>query len=77
MGVRWADFQLGRLFPAGHDDLAGANRFDDVELREHRDRRIDFQAVAKKHDDHRRGREIDGFSGKMFGDLQRLRALGG
>lgn len=67
----------GRLFAAGHDDLAGADGFDDVELREHVDRGVHFQAVAVDHDDHRSWCQIDGFPGEMLGDLQGHRALFG
>lgn len=64
-----------RLFAAGHDDLAGADGLDDVELREHRDGGVDLRAIAVDHDDHRGRCEVDGFAGEVFGDLQGHRAF--
>ena len=65
----------GRLLAAGHDDLAGADRFDDLELREHRDGGIDLGGVSGNEGDHRCRGEIDGFSAEMLDDLERLGAL--
>ena len=66
----------GRLFAAGHDDLAGADGFDDFELGEHADRCVDFGGVAGDEGDHGGGGEIDGFPAEMFDDLQGVGLLG-
>ena len=64
-----------RLLAPGHDDLAGADGFDDLELREHRDRGVHFEAVAGDQDDHRDGGEIHGLAAEMLGDLECLGAV--
>lgn len=61
---------LGRLFATRHHNLAGADGLNDFVLREHRNRGINFRAIASDHHYHRIRCEVHGFSAEMLSDLQ-------
>ncbi len=68
---------LGRLKATGHDDLSGADGFDDVEFAQQADGGVELVGVAGDEGDEAVVLEIDGLAVVVLDDLQDFGALGG